>query len=78
MFTSMSDFKTNQLKKLDNLLIVVSTHGDGEPPDNAISFHEFLHGKRAPKLDGLIILFWLLEINPMTNSVRQGKNLMSA
>ena len=51
--TSMSDFKTNQLKKLDNLLIIVSTHGDGEPPDNAISFHEFLHGKRAPKLDGL-------------------------
>lgn len=51
--SSMSDFKTNQLKKVENLLIVVSTHGDGEPPDNAISFHEFLHGKRAPKLDGL-------------------------
>lgn len=51
--SAMSDFKTNQLKKLDNLLIVVSTHGDGEPPDNAITFHEFLHGKRAPKLDGL-------------------------
>lgn len=51
--SSMSDFKTNQLKKVQNLLIVVSTHGDGEPPDNAISFHEFLHGKRAPKLDEL-------------------------
>ncbi|WP_071394001.1 assimilatory sulfite reductase (NADPH) flavoprotein subunit [Bacillus tuaregi] len=51
--SSMSDFKPNQLKKLDNLLIIVSTHGEGEPPDNAISFHEFLHGKRAPKLDGL-------------------------
>ncbi len=51
--SSMNDFKTNQLKKVENLLIVVSTHGDGEPPDSAISFHEFLHGKRAPKLDGL-------------------------
>jgi len=51
--SSMSDFKPNSLKKVENLLIVVSTHGEGDPPDNAISFHEFLHGKRAPKLDEL-------------------------
>ncbi|MFV8830258.1 assimilatory sulfite reductase (NADPH) flavoprotein subunit [Alkalihalobacterium sp. APHAB7] len=51
--SSMSDFKPNQLKKVENLLIVISTHGEGEPPDNALSFHEFLHGRRAPKLDGL-------------------------
>ncbi|TYR81890.1 assimilatory sulfite reductase (NADPH) flavoprotein subunit [Priestia megaterium] len=51
--SSMSDFKPNNLKKLDNLLIVVSTHGEGDPPDNALSFHEFLHGKRAPKLENL-------------------------
>lgn len=51
--SSMSDFKPNNLKKVDNLLIIVSTHGEGDPPDNAISFHEFLHGKRAPKLEGL-------------------------
>ncbi|SDC43945.1 sulfite reductase (NADPH) flavoprotein alpha-component [Paenibacillus sp. UNCCL117] len=51
--SSMADYKTNGLKKVQNLLILVSTHGEGEPPDNAISFHEFLHSKRAPKLDGL-------------------------
>ncbi|GIO29289.1 MULTISPECIES: assimilatory sulfite reductase (NADPH) flavoprotein subunit [Paenibacillus] len=51
--SSMSDFKPANLKKVQNLLIVVSTHGEGEPPDNAISFHEFLLGKRAPKLDGV-------------------------
>jgi len=51
--SAMSDFKPNQLKKLKNLLIVVSTHGEGDPPDNALSFHEFLHGRRAPKLDDL-------------------------
>jgi len=51
--SSMNDFKPNNLKKVKNLLIVVSTHGEGEPPDNALTFHEFLHGKRAPKLDEL-------------------------
>ncbi len=51
--SSMGDFKPNGLKKIENLLIVVSTHGEGEPPDNAIPFHEFLNSKRAPKLDGL-------------------------
>ncbi|MEC2061141.1 assimilatory sulfite reductase (NADPH) flavoprotein subunit [Bacillus stercoris] len=51
--SSMSDFKPNQLKKVANLLIVVSTHGEGDPPDNALSFHEFLHGRRAPKLENL-------------------------
>ncbi len=50
---SMSDFKPNTLKKVQNLLIIVSTHGEGDPPDKALSFHEFLHGRRAPKLTDL-------------------------
>ncbi|MFE4428966.1 assimilatory sulfite reductase (NADPH) flavoprotein subunit [Peribacillus butanolivorans] len=51
--SSMSDFKVNNLKKVQNLLIVVSTHGEGDPPDNTLSFHEFLHGRRAPSLGDL-------------------------
>lgn len=51
--SSMSDFKPNNLRKVQNLLIVISTHGEGEPPDSAIAFHEFLYSKRAPKLDDL-------------------------
>lgn len=51
--SSMRDFKPNNLKKIRNLLIVVSTHGEGEPPDNAKSFYDFLHSKRAPRLEGL-------------------------
>ncbi|MDF1508528.1 assimilatory sulfite reductase (NADPH) flavoprotein subunit [Robertmurraya sp. DFI.2.37] len=50
---AMNDFKPNQLKKINQLLIIVSTHGEGDPPDNAIIFHEFLYGKRAPKLEHL-------------------------
>ncbi|MFE0506575.1 assimilatory sulfite reductase (NADPH) flavoprotein subunit [Peribacillus butanolivorans] len=51
--SSMSDFKVNNLKKVQNLLITVSTHGEGDPPDNTLSFHEFLHGRRAPSLGDL-------------------------
>ncbi|MFD2618653.1 assimilatory sulfite reductase (NADPH) flavoprotein subunit [Terrilactibacillus laevilacticus] len=51
--SSMEDFKPKSIKNVQDLLIVTSTHGDGDPPDNALSFHEFLHGKRAPKLEGV-------------------------
>lgn len=50
--SAMSDFKANGLKKVQNLLVIISTHGEGDPPDNAISFHEFIHSKRAPQLEG--------------------------
>ncbi|THF73689.1 assimilatory sulfite reductase (NADPH) flavoprotein subunit [Cohnella fermenti] len=50
--SAMNKYKTNNLKKAPYLFVVASTHGEGDPPDNAISFHEFLHSKRAPKLDG--------------------------
>ena len=49
----MDDYKPNQLKKEQNLVVLVSTHGEGEPPDNAIGLHEYLHGKKAPKLNDL-------------------------
>ncbi|MEG0258747.1 MAG: assimilatory sulfite reductase (NADPH) flavoprotein subunit [Lysinibacillus sp.] len=51
--TSLANFKPNNLKKTTNLLLVVSTHGEGDPPDQAIQFYDFLHSKRAPKLDHL-------------------------
>ena len=51
--SSMRDFKPNALKKLTHLLILVSTHGEGDPPDAALPFYEFIHSKRAPKLEQL-------------------------
>lgn len=47
---SMADFKPGNLKKVQHLLILTSTHGEGEPPDQAIGLYEFLHSKRAPQL----------------------------
>jgi len=50
---SMETYKNNDLKNETNLLVIVSTHGEGEPPFQAKTFHEFLHSKRAPRLEGL-------------------------
>ena len=50
---NVADFKAKSLKNETHLLIVASTNGEGEPPDDAIEFHEFLLGKKAPKLSNL-------------------------
>jgi sulfite reductase (NADPH) flavoprotein alpha-component len=50
---SMDDYPVKTLEKEEQLLVIVSTHGDGEPPFQAKSVYEYIHGKRAPKLSGL-------------------------
>ena len=35
------------------LFVVMSTHGDGDPPDDARAFTDFLFGRRAPRLPAL-------------------------
>ncbi|TMM47947.1 assimilatory sulfite reductase (NADPH) flavoprotein subunit [Colwellia ponticola] len=50
---NIADYKAKGLKNESHLLIVASTNGEGEPPDDAIEFHEFLLGKKAPKLPNL-------------------------
>lgn len=50
---NIADYKAKALKNESHLLIVASTNGEGEPPDDAIEFHEFLLGKKAPKLPNL-------------------------
>jgi sulfite reductase (NADPH) flavoprotein alpha-component len=49
----MAEYKTTQLKNEQYLVIVTSTYGEGEPPENAIGLHNFLFSKKAPKLAGL-------------------------
>ena len=51
--TNVSDYKAKSLKSETHVLIIASTNGEGEPPDDAIEFHEFLLGKKAPKLPNL-------------------------
>lgn len=48
-----SDYKGKNLAKETHVIIVASTNGEGEAPDNAIELHEFLQSKKAPKLPNL-------------------------
>jgi len=50
---SMADYKQKQLKTESYVVIIVSTHGIGEAPDDAVALHSFLAGKKAPKLNDL-------------------------
>ncbi|WP_064601712.1 assimilatory sulfite reductase (NADPH) flavoprotein subunit [Photobacterium sp. J15] len=47
------DYKGKNLAKETHVIIVASTHGEGEAPDDAIELHEFLQSKKAPKLPNL-------------------------
>lgn len=46
----LAGYKPRSLKDEQDLVIVTSTHGEGDPPETAVDFFEFVHGRRAPKL----------------------------
>lgn len=50
---SLADYKPASLKRESLVTFVISTHGEGDPPDDAEIFHEFLFSKKAPKLEKL-------------------------
>jgi sulfite reductase (NADPH) flavoprotein alpha-component len=49
----MAAFTTAQLAQEQNVLVITSTYGDGEPPDNAKALHAALAVPDAPKLPSL-------------------------
>jgi sulfite reductase (NADPH) flavoprotein alpha-component len=51
--SDMADYKTRKLKDEQDLLVITSTHGEGDPPQSAVAFFEFLEGRKAPKLPDL-------------------------
>ena len=50
---SVVSLRPSSLKKLRHAVFVVSTHGEGDPPDDALELFEYLQSPRAARLDGL-------------------------
>jgi sulfite reductase (NADPH) flavoprotein alpha-component len=57
---NMADYPTSRLKRERLLAIVVSTHGEGDPPDDALALHRYLGGPRVPTLGSL--RYWVLAL----------------
>ncbi len=47
------EYQVRELAKESLLYVVISTQGDGDPPDDAKSFFDFISSKRAPRLEQL-------------------------
>lgn len=50
---SLGDYKSRDIASERLVLLLVSTHGEGEPPESAQDLFKYLHGKRAPRLESL-------------------------
>lgn len=48
---NMADLKVAKLKEIENLLVIVSTWGEGDPPETALDFYEEFMSEKAPKLE---------------------------
>ncbi|MCP4900620.1 MAG: assimilatory sulfite reductase (NADPH) flavoprotein subunit [bacterium] len=50
---SMAEYPIARLKRESHLLCIVSTHGEGDPPDDAHSLFRSLQKRRTPRLESL-------------------------
>jgi sulfite reductase (NADPH) flavoprotein alpha-component len=49
----LNDYEQARFAQADKALIISSTWGDGDPPDNAANFWSWLNSEAAPRLDNL-------------------------
>jgi sulfite reductase (NADPH) flavoprotein alpha-component len=75
---SLYDYDPRKLKDEENVAILVSTHGEGEPPDMAEDFHKFVTGKRLPNLEKVRFSVLALGDKTYRNFCQTGEDIFKA
>ena len=71
---SASEFKSKTLPDEDIVLLVTSTQGEGEPPEEALPLYKFVFGKKAPDLGKLTFAVLGLGDSSYPNFCQAGKD----
>ncbi|WP_416192434.1 assimilatory sulfite reductase (NADPH) flavoprotein subunit [Neisseria sp. CCUG12390] len=69
-----ADFKSKSLPEEDILLLVTSTQGEGEPPEEAVPLYKFVFGKKSPDLGKLTFAVLGLGDSSYPNFCQAGKD----
>ena len=72
--SSASDFKSKTLPDEDIVLLVTSTQGEGEPPEEALPLYKFIYGKKKPDLSKLTFAVLGLGDSSYPNFCQAGKD----
>ena len=54
VLADMADYKPRKLKDERDLLIITSTHGEGDPPRSAQPFFEFVDSRKGSEASGTV------------------------
>jgi len=71
----LADYKTRNLASEQDVLIITSTYGEGDPPQPAAGFFEFIEGRKAPKLPDLRFAVLALGDSTYEHFCEAGKRL---
>ncbi|MBH1930105.1 NADPH-dependent assimilatory sulfite reductase flavoprotein subunit [Serratia rubidaea] len=71
---SAGDYKYKQIAQERLLIVVASTQGEGEPAEEAVALHKFLHSKKAPKLNETAFAVFGLGDTSYENFCQSGKD----
>ncbi|WP_431223709.1 NADPH-dependent assimilatory sulfite reductase flavoprotein subunit [Serratia sp. L9] len=68
------DYKFKQIAQERLVVVVASTQGEGEPAEEAVALHKFLHSKKAPKLPETAFAVFGLGDSSYENFCQSGKD----